>query len=62
MKKNVAIPALLFGAIAAGGLLYLTHTMAFKVAAADPPPLRYPSWPAWSRSMTCRSFRTASAP
>ena len=37
MKKNVAITALLFGAVAAGGLLYLTHAMAFKVAAAVPP-------------------------
>ena len=37
MKKNVAITALLFGAVAAGGLFYLTHAMAFKVAAAVPP-------------------------
>ena len=37
MKKNVVIPALLFGAVAAGGLFYLTHAMAFKVAAAVPP-------------------------
>jgi multidrug efflux system membrane fusion protein len=37
MKKNVVIPALLFGAVAAGGLFYLTHAMTFKVAAAVPP-------------------------
>src|SRR3954468_7808377 len=37
MKKNVVIPALLFGAVAAGGLFYLAHAMTFKVAAAVPP-------------------------
>jgi multidrug efflux system membrane fusion protein len=37
MKKNVVISALLFGAVAAGGLFYLTHAMTFKVAAAVPP-------------------------
>ena len=38
MKKKVAIPALLFGAVAAGGLLYLTHAHVFKAAVAAAPP------------------------
>src|SRR6187549_797706 len=37
MKKKVAIPALLFGALAAGGLLYLMHADAYKATAAVPP-------------------------
>ena len=42
MKKKVAIPALLLGAVAAGGLLYLTHANAFKAATAATPPAPVP--------------------
>ena len=42
MKKQVAIPALLFGAVAAGGLLYLMHANAFETAAATAPPAPVP--------------------
>jgi len=50
MKKQVAIPALLFGAVAAGGLLYLMHVNTFETAAATTlqPSLQREGFPAVS--------------
>jgi multidrug efflux system membrane fusion protein len=41
MKMKVAIPAIVFGAAAAGGVLFLAHAVLFKpaIAAAPPPPV-----------------------
>jgi membrane fusion protein, multidrug efflux system len=42
MKKKVAVSAILFGAVAAGGVLYFTHAHAFRAAAAVAPPAPVP--------------------
>jgi len=42
MKKKITIPAVILGAAAAGGILYLVHTDAFKAVAATAPPAPVP--------------------
>ena len=42
MKKKIAIPTILCGALVAGGLAYLLHAEAFKAVAAPGPPAPVP--------------------
>ena len=42
MKKKIAIPAVVLGVAAAGGLLFLTHAHLVKAAVAAPPPAPVP--------------------